>query len=126
MDHTRKLLLLLESDPKAISLPLLGMYVCNILLKISSFCCESDFLLRNTFHKDSNKLCSMHTTVIDNTIMIIVFRFFEELLLLTLPVNVHILIVSIHSWVSGIYNIHHQFVWACCLRFVHSTAIQQR
>ena len=28
MDHTRKLLLLLESDPKAISLPLLGMYVC--------------------------------------------------------------------------------------------------
>ena len=27
MDHTRKLLLLLESDPKAFSLPLLGMYV---------------------------------------------------------------------------------------------------
>ena len=27
MDHTRKLLLLLESDPKAVSLPLLGMYV---------------------------------------------------------------------------------------------------
>jgi len=54
MDHTRKLLLLLESDPKAISLPLLGI------------------------------------------------------------------------WVSGIYNIHHPFVWACCLRFVHSTVIQQR
>jgi len=31
MDHTRKLLLLLESDPKAFSLPLLGMYVhCSI------------------------------------------------------------------------------------------------
>ncbi|KAJ7383820.1 hypothetical protein OS493_025692 [Desmophyllum pertusum] len=54
MDHTRKLLLLLESDPKAFSLPLLGI------------------------------------------------------------------------WVSGIYNIHHPFIWACCLRFLHSTAIQQR
>ncbi|XP_022800831.1 uncharacterized protein LOC111338596 [Stylophora pistillata] len=54
MDHTRKLLLLLESDPKAVSLPLLGI------------------------------------------------------------------------WVSGIYNIHHPFIWACCLRFLHSAALQQR
>ena len=38
MDHTRKLLLLLESDPKAISLPLLGMYVCNIFLYSQTGC----------------------------------------------------------------------------------------
>ena len=31
-----------------------------------------------------------------------------------------------YSWVSGIYSIHHPFIWACCLRFIHSTAIQQR
>lgn len=54
MDNTRKLLLLLESDPKAFSLPLLGI------------------------------------------------------------------------WVSGIYSIHHPYIWACCLRFIHCTAIQQR
>ena len=30
------------------------------------------------------------------------------------------------SWVSGTYSIHHPFIWACCLRFIHSTAIQQR
>ncbi|XP_031551352.1 SCL-interrupting locus protein homolog isoform X2 [Actinia tenebrosa] len=54
MDHTRKLLLLLESDPKAYSLPLIGV------------------------------------------------------------------------WVSGPFTIHHPYIWACCVRFLHSTVIQER
>ena len=37
MDHTRKLLLLLESDPKAVSLPLLGMYVDYLIINILIF-----------------------------------------------------------------------------------------
>jgi hypothetical protein len=32
MDHTRKLLLVLESDPKVVNLPLVGMYVSYIEL----------------------------------------------------------------------------------------------
>lgn len=39
MDHTRKLLLVLESDPKVISLPLVGMYVYFIDI-LSVFICH--------------------------------------------------------------------------------------
>ncbi|ESP05316.1 hypothetical protein LOTGIDRAFT_227950 [Lottia gigantea] len=54
MDHTRKLLLVLESDPKALSLPIVGI------------------------------------------------------------------------WISGAPVIHHPFVWAACLRYLHNEHIQDR
>ena len=64
MDHTRKLLLLLESDPKAISLPLLGMYVCNIpFKKYPVFVVRIIFPSHNTFLQRF-LLCSTCLTVI--------------------------------------------------------------
>ena len=57
MDNTRKLLLLLESDPKAFSLPLLGMYVCYYVAFFFLF----TILLTLSYAQitDKNKLCSL-------------------------------------------------------------------
>ena len=32
----------------------------------------------------------------------------------------------IDSWVSGAYSVHHPFVWACCMRYLHSTELKDR
>lgn len=93
MDHTRKLLLLLESDPKAISLPLLGMYVCNIIipLKLSSFCRKNTIFVMQHFSQRF-LLCFTCMTVIDDSLLI-VSCFFKNWtrfkIVPTLPVNSH-------------------------------------